>query len=176
MSEKEQVTISKEEYEALKRANKKSLKKKNKKQKQLSFKEQQKRAKNNKKRKEFLLKVREERTRELANSRAKELRLNSTESEKIFKVKLKLSGFNYCFQYPLYTENTFYIADFYLPKYRLIIEIDGEYHDDPKQRIKDNHRTKDIEKLGLKVLRINNSSVKEMSENYFKELILKYRA
>ena len=35
----------------------------------------------------------------------------------------------------------FYIADFYLPKpYYMVIEVDGEYHNEPKQKLIDSYK------------------------------------
>ncbi len=173
-NQEQQVTISKKEYESLKKTKKNFFRKRNKKTKKISNVDRLENERKNKIKKEANLKRKQEQSNELANLRAKELRLNSTESEKIFKVKLRLAGFNYSFQYPIHTKNTFYIVDFYLPKQGLVIEVDGEYHNDKKQKVKDSHRTKDLNKLGFKVLRVNNQTVKEMSEIYFKELIEKF--
>ena len=39
----------------------------------------------------------------------------------------------------------YYIADFYIPNKKIIIEVDGKFHDE--HRLHDKQRTKDIQKL-----------------------------
>lgn len=47
----------------------------------------------------------------------------------------------------------YYIADFYVPDKNIIIEVDGKFHNDQKQ--KDKHRTREIQEhySGVEVLR-----------------------
>ena len=52
-----------------------------------------------------------------------------------------------------------YIADFYCAKAKLIIELDGDYHGDTLQMVEDAARTKDLERMGLSVLRFQNRDV-----------------
>ena len=52
-----------------------------------------------------------------------------------------------------------YIADFYCAKANLIIELDGGGHYDPEAQKKDEARTYDLEKLGLKVIRFSNRDI-----------------
>ncbi len=52
-----------------------------------------------------------------------------------------------------------YIADFYCAKAKLIIELDGGGHYNEKQTLKDEIRTKVLESLNLKVLRICNLDI-----------------
>lgn len=49
-----------------------------------------------------------------------------------------------------------YIADFVCLKAKLIVEIDGGYHSQFEQIIKDYYRTEDLNKLGFKVIRFTN--------------------
>jgi len=161
----QEITISKQEYEEL-------LKLKAKKQKR---REVHNKNFNKKKLKKAQIKKKEElkkeQMRELANNRASELRSNSTESEKKFKIYLKLLGIKYAFQYPIYPEKSFFIVDFFLPKERLIIEIDGGYHKDRKQEAKDKLRDKVLlEQCGFKTIRIKNEDV-DKGELYIKQLL-----
>jgi very-short-patch-repair endonuclease len=56
-----------------------------------------------------------------------------------------------------------YIVDFYCPELRLVIEIDGESH---RERIQeDMHRQKDLEAMGLEVLRFADRKVKRDISN-----------
>ena len=52
-----------------------------------------------------------------------------------------------------------YIADFYCAKAGLVIELDGDYHGDTLQMEEDAARTKDLERMGLLVLRFRNQDV-----------------
>ena len=52
-----------------------------------------------------------------------------------------------------------YIVDFYCAKARLVIELDGGGHYTEKQIEKDNIRTKQLESMNLKILRICNSDI-----------------
>lgn len=52
-----------------------------------------------------------------------------------------------------------YIADFYCPKAKLIIEIDGSQHYEEKGVEKDKIRDKYFESLELKILRFTNLDV-----------------
>lgn len=51
-----------------------------------------------------------------------------------------------------------YIVDFYCPQLKLVIEVDGNSHDN--KYVYDSERDKYLESLGLKVLRILDSDVK----------------
>ena len=65
------------------------------------------------------------------------LEVNATYAEKLLKAFLT-GKIDFEFQKIIYTDNKhFFIADFYIPSKNLIIELDGEYHDDAKQQEKD---------------------------------------
>jgi very-short-patch-repair endonuclease len=49
-----------------------------------------------------------------------------------------------------------YIADFYCPKLKIIIEVDGSQHYEEKQLIYDAIRTEYLEEFGYEVIRIPN--------------------
>ena len=53
-----------------------------------------------------------------------------------------------------------YIADLYCHSQKLIIEIDGSIHDLKEIKLKDEQRQKDLEKLGIKVIRFTNKTVR----------------
>ncbi|MBI5635189.1 MAG: endonuclease domain-containing protein [Nitrospirae bacterium] len=57
-----------------------------------------------------------------------------------------------------------YIADFYCPKSRLVIEVDGGQHYDVEERKKDKERDDYMAKTGITVLRFSNSDVLENIE------------
>ena len=52
-----------------------------------------------------------------------------------------------------------YIVDFYCAKAKLVIEIDGSQHCEDHEKIYDEKRTRELENLGLKVIRISNFDV-----------------
>ncbi len=52
-----------------------------------------------------------------------------------------------------------WIADFYCTSKRLIIEIDGEYHDSPEQRASDARRDRVMAEHGIATLRFKNEDV-----------------
>lgn len=93
---------------------------------------------------------------------ARELRKNPTEAEKrLWEIlrRKQLKGFKFLRQKPLiYEENyrvkSFFIADFYCSRLKLVIEVDGKIHD--YQIHYDKERDNVIAKLGLAVFRIKN--------------------
>ena len=52
-----------------------------------------------------------------------------------------------------------FILDFYCPKHKLAIEVDGAVHDDVNQAEYDAARTEALERRGIRVLRIRNEDV-----------------
>jgi len=93
-------------------------------------------------------------------TRAKELRKNMTEEE-------KLLWFNFLRSYPMrflrqkVIDN--YIVDFYCHQARLVIELDGSQHYSEQGLLKDRIRTEKIENRNLTVLHIPNN---EVSRNF----------
>jgi very-short-patch-repair endonuclease len=87
--------------------------------------------------------------------RRKELRNESTPEEILLWLQLKNSktGFKFRRQHSIGG----YIADFYCPAKKLIIEIDGPQH--LKNREYDEIRSKYFEGLDMKVIRFTNSEV-----------------
>ena len=91
-------------------------------------------------------------------SNAKDLRERATKAEEIMWLELrnnKLEGYKFRRQHPL----NIYIADFYCHKLKLVIEIDGGYHQTYEQKELDAERTSAIEFQGLKVIRFTNEEV-----------------
>ena len=52
-----------------------------------------------------------------------------------------------------------YIADFYCHKAKLVIEIDGSQHFTKIGKSKDEFRTENLEKFGLKIIRFSNHQI-----------------
>ena len=89
------------------------------------------------------------------------LEVNATYAEKLLKTFLT-GKIDFEFQKIIYTDNKhFFIADFYIPSKNLIIELDGEYHNDAKQQDKDIWRTKLLNSLGYRVIRFKNKQITE---------------
>ncbi|MGB5529070.1 MAG: endonuclease domain-containing protein [Ignavibacteriaceae bacterium] len=101
---------------------------------------------------------------ELAKVVCRELRKDSTDAERLFWDAVrnkKLGRKKFYRQYPIFHDLTgkesFFIADFYCHEEKLIIELDGKYH---QYRLKeDKERTKILNHLGLKVIRFKNEEV-----------------
>lgn len=93
-----------------------------------------------------------------------ELLERATPAELKFLHVAKLKGLRLTFQcriniYKGKRIEKVYYADFCDWKNKLIFEVDGEYHNDEEQKIKDSERTKDLQKCGFKVFRISNQDV-----------------
>lgn len=58
------------------------------------------------------------------------------------------------------------IVDFYLPKIKLVIEVDGEYHDTEEQRYKDSNRDSWLKMQKIKILRIKNKEAYGMTYSH----------
>ena len=90
---------------------------------------------------------------------ARVLRKAMTDAElKLWRMirKKQMNGLQFYRQKPLGT----YIADFYCPARKIVIEVDGGQHYEEKKIKKDEERSKYLqEKLGLKVLRFTNLSL-----------------
>jgi very-short-patch-repair endonuclease len=90
---------------------------------------------------------------------ARKLRANQTASEAFLWQHLKsiqtIPKVRFRRQHPI----LHFIADFYCHKAKIIIEIDGAYHDTPDQYFYDKCREAELEALGLKVIRFTNDQV-----------------
>ena len=52
-----------------------------------------------------------------------------------------------------------YVVDFYIASARIVIELDGSYHNLPSNKVADAERDAELEKLYIKVLRYRNIDV-----------------
>ena len=101
--------------------------------------------------------------------KAKSLRNNMTIAEKIFWKELnanKIKGYRFKAQHPVNR----YIVDFYCHKAKLVIEIDGNIHDNEEVKERDDGRTYEIENYGLKVIRFTNNQVLNNIEEVINEI------
>jgi len=101
---------------------------------------------------------------EVSNNFRNDLIKKQTTQEMKFKVYLKDLNINYEFQKIIYTDTSFYIVDFYLPKYHYVIEIDGGYHENRDQKRADKRRTIVLKDAGIKkIIRFKNSVIDRTS-------------
>jgi very-short-patch-repair endonuclease len=94
---------------------------------------------------------------------ARQLRQNLTDSELSLWWRLRgkqLAGVQFYRQKVIGN----YIVDFYAPKAKLVIEIDGSQHLEAPQVEKDRERDEYLGRLGLTVLRINGRQVLKETE------------
>ena len=87
--------------------------------------------------------------------RAKSLRDNMTQAEKKLWMQLKNNklGVRFKAQHPI----DIFIADFYCHTHKLVVELDGEIHNLQVER--DDGRTAEMERYGIKVIRFTNEEV-----------------
>lgn len=97
----------------------------------------------------------------LCATRSKKLDINRTKAERSFLYQLKQTDIKYQFQKGFIAGCNFAIADFYFPDYKIVLEIDGGYHNTPKQQIRDKYRTEYLNKRGVRVIRISNKQAFE---------------
>ena len=95
----------------------------------------------------------------IVKQRVSELKKNATKSEILFIAKLKYNNIKYEFQKPINYGFSYYIADFFILKYNIIVEIDGSSHNTDKQKIIDQRKDDFYHSKGYKVLRIKNEDV-----------------
>lgn len=101
--------------------------------------------------------------------RRKKLRNNATSAESFlwkYLQQKKLDGKKFRRQHSI----TNYIVDFYCPSEKLIVELDGEIHNNISQQNYDFERTQKLEALGFKVIRYENKQVFENLERVLEDI------
>lgn len=68
-----------------------------------------------------------------------------------------MKGFTFNRQKPLNN----YIVDFYCKPLNLVIEVDGGYHFEEEQKIKDKERQQLLEEMGLHFLRFHDDEIRK---------------
>jgi very-short-patch-repair endonuclease len=89
---------------------------------------------------------------------SRNLRKNMTNAERLLWSKVgnrQLKGFQF------YRQKTIgnYITDFYCPKAKMVIELDGGQHSTPDGKEKDRIRDDYMARIGIKVLRFSDREV-----------------
>ena len=91
-------------------------------------------------------------------NRARVLRKNMTESERELWSRLRgkqLLGVQFYRQKPIGN----FIVDFFAPKAKLVVEVDGSQHAEEDNRSRDKHLDEYLASRGFKVLRFNSREV-----------------
>ena len=102
-------------------------------------------------------------------TRARSLRTNPTDAELHLWYRLRrkqILGVQFYRQKPIGN----YIADFYAPAAKLVVELDGSQHLDLGQAKYDAQRTRDLEQQGLKVLRFDDRQALLQTESVLEEI------
>jgi len=105
----------------------------------------------------------------LLKNRRRELRKQPTESEKILWKKLnknQLLGYRFFRQYSAGP----YILDFYCPKLRLAIELDGWHHKKEESKIYDAERNAYLQKLNIETIRFWNDDMRKNTEGVLRKI------
>jgi very-short-patch-repair endonuclease len=100
---------------------------------------------------------------DLSLTRRRELRRRSTEAEALLWRHLRdrrFQGIKLRRQHPI----GHYIVDFFCPRRRLAIELDGGQHFDPSAQAHDERRSQDLARRGIRVVRFTNTQVFEETE------------
>jgi very-short-patch-repair endonuclease len=100
---------------------------------------------------------------ESSNERRRELRHNLTPAEAVLWLNLKkgqLDGKKFRRQHSIGP----YIADFFCPEFRVIVELDGAGHKTELGAERDARRSEFLKRFGVRVIRFENKSVFENME------------
>jgi leucyl-tRNA synthetase/very-short-patch-repair endonuclease len=98
----------------------------------------------------------------------REKRKNQTEAENILwqELRNKKTGFKIRRQHAI----DVFIADFICIEKKIVIEVDGEYHNDPDQKKYDEQRTFVLNELGFHVIRFLNNEVINNTQTVVEEI------
>jgi very-short-patch-repair endonuclease len=91
-------------------------------------------------------------------SNAYELRKNSTSAEQILWEEIrnkKIENVKFRRQHAIMK----FIADFYCHEAKLIIEVDGDVHEQTEVKERDKGREFELEKAGIKIIRFTNEEI-----------------
>jgi acetylglutamate kinase len=100
--------------------------------------------------------------------KAEELRNRMTEAEEILWNAIKINDFHLKFrrQHPI----SLYVADFYCHAVKLVIELDGDYHENEEVKRNDQVRENNIKDFGITVLRFKNEEVTNSLETVLQKI------
>ena len=109
--------------------------------------------------------------RPMPSSTARQLRKTPTDAEKRLWAKLRekqIEGFRFRRQHPIGPN----VVDFFCPKAKLILEVDGGQHSIES----DTHRTQWLESAGCRVIRFWNNEVLENMAGVLERIVEALRA
>jgi len=98
---------------------------------------------------------------------ARALRSNMTDAEQCLWQRIRnrqIGGVQFYRQKSLLT----FIVDFYSPRAKLVIELDGSQHFEADYQLKDKQRDEQLQHIGLKVLRFDDRQVLTQTEAVLK--------
>ena len=81
-------------------------------------------------------------------------------------LRKKQLGYRFLRQYSI----DHYVIDFYSPKLKLAVELDGDVHEQPEQIQKDKIRQRYLEKFRITFVRITNEELMGNSNKAFKKI------
>ncbi len=98
------------------------------------------------------------------------LRENATKHELVVAQFLDDNDVYFIPQLPVFcpSSRVTYWADFFIPRGKVVIEVDGRSHDRPYEMTKDAYRDAEFEKKGFTVIRIRNT---EVDSGAYKDLL-----
>ena len=102
--------------------------------------------------------------------RARELRREMTPQERRLWRRLRgkqLYGLRFRRQHPIAP----FIVDFYCHEHKLVVEIDGHTHYQPKQQGYDRARTERLTQRGFRVVRFTNRDVDRSIDGVLEEIV-----
>lgn len=105
--------------------------------------------------------------------RAKEQRRNPTDAERVMWILLRSSfkGIKFRRQHAIGD----YIVDFVCFRNKLVIEIDGGYHESERQKELDNIRTDFLSSHGFEVIRFTNDEVLHYPDETIEKIEQKFK-
>ena len=108
----------------------------------------------------------------LCSKRRNRLLKKITQHEIEFSSILKALNVRFIPQKGFISGKNFCIVDFYLPDYKICVEIDGEYHNRPSQIERDRNKDYYLSKQRkFSVLHIKNESLKSLNNNDLFQLL-----
>jgi very-short-patch-repair endonuclease len=107
--------------------------------------------------------------RQTEKRKRRALRRNMTKAEVLLWIQMKnrqLQGHRVLRQFSVGR----YVLDFYIPKLKLAIEVDGATHLTDEQRKYDRKRQKEVENLGIHFLRFTNPEIYQDMDNVLEKI------
>lgn len=95
----------------------------------------------------------------------KKLVKTRTSEEQIFEHILNEAGIHYEIQKYIRVKKRMSFPDFFIPKGKILVEIDGEYHNEKKQKEWDEYKERQWRKQRYKVVRFTNDEIYNLSNS-----------